>query len=274
MIFFKDAVIVLKTNKTSTTLVDEFKQAYNATLNQITFKNIPMTNVDHRILYETIDTANTNITVDGITSFYSENNWHKHSQQKQVPDFCTLYDTSNQPFLQADKPVIVIHVKQDKNSRVPNTNLNDLLHLCLSILVRLGHETIHVTPIKQVIITVYVYSLDYKKFKIVVDGQTIYDGAQRNTLGHRLHLLQKDWRDLEQRILDIFKKSAQETESLQAVLLQVRNLLSRDPTDVIYDGNKDELDHIRDHVLDELCYETRSLEHEVEMCEEEINKNQ
>lgn len=268
MFFFQDACIVLTTNKTSTTIEDVLKQAYNATLHQITLNSIPETSVNHRLLYQTTDTAKTTITVDGIANFLLKNNLH--IEKDNLPYFYTFYDSNSTHQLLADKPVILIHVKQDKDSKLQNTNLNDLLHLCLSIFLTLKNITVNQMPIKQVIITAYIYSLYYKKFKIVVDGQTIYDGQQQNTLGHRLHLLQKDWRDLNKRITNILTNSADEMINLQPVLSRVRQLLLYDVTRVIYDGDMSDLDHVRDHVLDELCDETMYMDHQVRMYEEEL----
>ena len=266
MIFIQNACIVLTTNKTSTTIEAEFKRAYDATLNQITTNSIPETDVDHRLLYETTDSDKITITVDGVTRFCLENNF-QHDKGK-VPSFCTFYDANSLHQLPADKPIIVIHVKQDKDSQVRNTNFNDLLHLCLSILVTLKHITINQTPIKQVIITADIHSLDYKKFKIVVDGQTIYEGSQKNTLGHRLHLLQICWRDLDKRISNICEKSAEEMDKLQPILSRVRQMLMFDVRRVIDDGDINDIDHVRDHVLDELYEETKSLNHAVEWCKQ------
>lgn len=190
MLRFKDMVIVLKTNKTQTSIIDELKRAYDASLNLMENKGLPEIVADHRILYESLITDNDNakvsIIIDGTTLLESENSWggtSKYYENSKLPDYCKFCDTypstQRPPYLVAEKPIIVIHVKHLSTDW--NTCFCDILDYSLRTLAKLRYVPITSTPIKQMIITIdqrigkTAGELNHI-YKIVADGQVIYNG--------------------------------------------------------------------------------------------------
>ncbi len=196
MIFFKDVVIVLKTNKTSTTIIDECKRAYDAILNLMENKSLPKIAADHRIVYESSITDNDNakisLIVDGKHLFASEKSWggaSKHYENSKLPDYCKFCDTypstQRPPYLVAEKPVIIIHVKHFS----PDWNnwFCDILDDSLRALATLRYTTITKTPIKQMIVTIDQRSDSLNHFfKIVAEGQIVYNGQKEERYFERI----------------------------------------------------------------------------------------
>lgn len=181
MILFKDIVIVLRTNQTKTTILDELKLASIAT-STINSKNYEP---NHRIFIESKTTKETNsakIVIDGIITVYTDNVDMKTFtcfEDKRLPLQCNvcklLTPIPLPPLFLASKPTILIHVI-DK-SKWPKQHLGSKLDHCFSFLATYKFSTLKkTTPIKQVIISLKYNSLQ-SLIKIVIDGQIFYDGS-------------------------------------------------------------------------------------------------
>lgn len=80
--------------------------------------------------------------------------------------------------LPAEQPIIIIHVKNNSKRR---TQLTTELAESLNVLVTLNHAiALRQTPIRQVIITKTLEKhVMSNTTKVVVDGQTVYDGLSK-----------------------------------------------------------------------------------------------
>ena len=179
------AVVVIKTNKEDTNIVDELKRIYDATLNH--YRNNDIIDVQHRVFYECNvtkdDDAKIKVIVDGATTFESENLFGGNSSHYASRKLSKLCIQCNKPvglntsasFL-ACKPTIIIHII---NKFKMQTLVADELEECLNVLVFLKNPI--PIPIKQVIITKTIEMWKMPSaIKIVADNRILYEGIQIN----------------------------------------------------------------------------------------------
>jgi hypothetical protein len=178
------AVVVIKTNKEDTNIVDELKRIYDATLNHHNSSDI--INVQHRVFYQCNvtkdDNAKIKIIVDGAINLESENLFGGNSSyyaSRNLPKICIQcdkpIDACTIVTLSACKPTIVIHII---NKFKMQTTLVDEIEECLNVLVFLKKNPVQL-PIKQVIITKTIELLRMPSaIKIVADNKILYEGNQ------------------------------------------------------------------------------------------------
>ncbi len=186
MLLLESAVVVIRTNKTDTTIVDELKRAYDAVLNHQLNDKLPEIQVGHRLLYNSEvvsnDSEKISIFVDGITCIETDNAFggtSKHYETRLSSRVCGECDKPNHMTnilpLPANQPTIIIHVI---NKAKLTTSLADELKECLNVLVFLKQQQT-LKPIQQLIITkTIVPGILPSTIKVVGDGQMFYNGIQ------------------------------------------------------------------------------------------------
>ena len=185
MILLKDVVIVLRTNQTTTTLLDELKLA------SIAIKSLDSKDYDanYRVFIEskiTKDTTSAKIVIDGITTLHTDNvdiKTYMFHKDKRLPLECNVCKSNSTPLLPlflADKPTILIHVHDKLYTH--SQSLTSIIDHCFAFLSTFKFSPLKTTtPIRQVIVSLTDKSTCYINFyqsfiKIVVDGQLFYDG--------------------------------------------------------------------------------------------------
>ena len=186
MLLLQSAVVVIRTNKTDTTIVDELKRAYDAVLNHLNNDKLPEIEVEHRLLYNSEVMSNgsekISVFVDGTTCLETEDAFggtSNHYQTRLSSRVCEECDKPNRMTnilpIPANQPSIIIHVINKANLA---TCLSDELEECLNVLVCLKQQPTR-TPIKQLIITkTIITGIIPSTIKVVGDGQTFYNGLQ------------------------------------------------------------------------------------------------
>jgi hypothetical protein len=186
------AVIVLKTTKESTNIVDELKRFYDISQRICILRLFPqeLKTVNHSIeikaQLDKTDNLNHKITVDnkgsvcmrsGFPTYY----YSKRDRPSQCRECGKPGKLRKVLPLPAEKPTIIIHVKNNSKRR---TQLTTELAESLNVLVTLNHAiALRQTPIRQVIITKTLEKhVMSNTTKVVVDGQTVYDGLSKYEL--------------------------------------------------------------------------------------------
>ena len=184
-----NAVVVFKTDKTTTTIVDELKRMYDICENISHLQLFPQEfkSAYHSLVFNSHvdekDNLDFKLTVDNKGSLCGTGNANlfTYSQRHQLKK-CRQCGKPGKPrkvlFFPAVKPTIVIHIKN--NSQI-KTALKYEIAECLNVLVTLKNTIIlKQIPIKQVIITKTIEkNVMASKTKIIVDGQTLYDGLSK-----------------------------------------------------------------------------------------------
>ena len=190
MLFLKSVTIVLQINKINTDIVDELKQCYDVLNNITSDKSFPSeyTFSDcHSLLLKLQAIENDNIkfklVIDGTKGLYCDSifelfYYSKRNQPSKCPKCGMLGKLNNVLSMPADRPTIIIHVK---NNSTDTTTFKAEIASCLNVLVTLkDYITLQQTPIRQVIITKTIESdVLFNTTKIVVDGQTLFDGLSK-----------------------------------------------------------------------------------------------
>jgi hypothetical protein len=181
------AVVVLKAYKETTTVVDELKCTYDLSERIACLKSFPIKSVyQHLVFSSSLDHEDNffyQLTADNNKCVHLSGkcNYFYYSKRNQ-PSKCRECGKPGKQrkvlSLPAERPIIIIHVKN--NSRI-KTLLKYELAECLNVLVTLKDNiTLQQTPIRQVIITKTIErDVMSSKTKIVVDGQTLYDGLSK-----------------------------------------------------------------------------------------------
>ena len=185
MLLLESAVVVIRTNKVDTNIVDELKRAYDAVLNYQINDKLPEIEVGHRLLYNSEvmsnDSEKISVFVDGKTCLETDNafggrsHYYKDRLSSRVCAHCNKpnHMTNVLPF-PAKQPTILIHVI---NKPKLATSLADELEECLNVLVFLKQPT--PKPIQQLIITKTIEpGIVPSTIKVVGDGQTFYNDKQ------------------------------------------------------------------------------------------------
>jgi hypothetical protein len=181
------AVIVLRTNNESTTICDELKRAFDVFDNKYHPAELVNVTANYRVLYNANvikdNDVEIKINVDGTTSVSSTNMFGGNSFHFKAKERANQCRNCHKPIkprkilaLPAYKPCILIHVKNKCETK--KTSVRSHIEDCLNVLVTLKSTiTLVQKPIRQVIVTKIVDKpMASNKIKIVVDGQTIFDG--------------------------------------------------------------------------------------------------
>lgn len=196
MITYTDVVIVIKSNNTSTTILNELKLACRAA-RSIGKQDIK---VNHRIFIESNVHDNTiKLIIDGNQIFIKKIDdlpqfqFFKDKKCSMRCKVCRAKESDEViPILSADKPVILIHVN------TVSTNLSNglplTLDVCICTLGRFEYSKLNklinnqtIPPIKQLIYldkTQLFNGYTDCNSKIVVDGQTLFEGNEDVIYSH------------------------------------------------------------------------------------------
>ena len=196
MITYTDVVILIRTNDPSTTILNELKLACRAA-HSLDKQDIK---VNHRIYIESnIIDKTIKLVIDGIQIFtkkIDELPKFQFYKDKKWPSICKVCKSKESdeviPILSAVKPVILVHVN------TVSTNLKSGLPLtldgCICALGRFEYSKLNklinnqtISPIKQLIYLEKTQLLSGYidcNNKIVVDGQTLFEGNEDVIYNH------------------------------------------------------------------------------------------
>lgn len=186
MLLLQSAVVVIRTHKRDTTIVDELKQIYDVIFNHQNSDELSEIQIEHRLQYTSTITDNTNenieVFVDGKQCLEINDKLKNnlgHYSNRLVSRKCLHCDKPNHMTdilpLPAKKPTIVIHIN---NKTQVFTSLVDELEECLNVLVFLKQPPVP-KPIENLIITKTILpGILSSTIKIVGDGQVLYNGDQ------------------------------------------------------------------------------------------------
>ena len=181
---FTSAVIVIKSDKEDTNVVNELKRALDATINYKNNVKI-QPRAQHRIYYESNVTQDDNVkitmVVDGTSTVETQDMFgggSLHYSLKSIFDYCVVCNKDIKALqIPATKPTILLHVI---NKPEIATSFNKEIQDCLNVLVTLK-DLPQQSLVKQVIVTkTYQTSQTENTVKIVADGKVLYHGKQIN----------------------------------------------------------------------------------------------